>query len=254
MDTNLGKSYFWILIDLLVVAVIINLVFFVMPTIRHYGDSLYPTRTMTVSADGKTTVTPDTAVTSFSVVSRGKNPQDLATNNNEKVSAAIQFVKSQGIEAKDITTTGYNLSPDYQYDQQTQRSYITGYTLTQTVTVKIRKIEKVAVVIGGLTPLGVNQIGGVSFTIDEPEKYLTQARADAFAKAQKKAAEIAQESGVRLARIVNVGEYQGGPPPIPYYSMGMGGAKVAESTTPAPTIEPGSQEVTVSVTLTYELQ
>ena len=59
---------------------------------------------LTVSAEGKTVATPDTALTSFSVVSRGKNPEELADNNNQKVSAAIKFVKSQGVEDKDVKT------------------------------------------------------------------------------------------------------------------------------------------------------
>lgn len=255
MDINFGKSYFWILIDLLAIALIINLVFFVMPTIKHYGDSLYPVRTIMVSAEGKTTVTPDIANTSFSVVSRGKNPQDLADNNNQKVTAAIDFVKSQGVDAKDITTTGYNLSPDYQYDQQLQRSYITGYTLTQTVTLKIRDLKKVADIIGGLTPLGVNQIGGINFTIDDPETYLAKARSEAFTKAQKKAMDMAAANGVSLGRVMNVSEYQGGIP-YPYYANGTSGVmkEMAAPSVSAPTIEPGSQEVTINVSLTYELQ
>lgn len=249
-----AKSYFWVLLDLLIVGIIVNLVFFVMPAIKRYVDSPNGFRTLTVSGEGKTFVSPDVAYTSFAVVSRGKNPEELADNNNQKVAAAIAFVKGEGIEAKDIQTTGYNLSPDYKYDPQTERNFITGYTLTQTVSVKIRDLAKVAKIIGGLTPLGVNQIGGVSFSIDDPEQYLAQARAEAFKRARAKAEDMARQNGVKLGKIINFGEY-GGPPPIPYYRdftaskfLGAGG-EVA-----APLIEPGTQEIRVTASVTYELE
>jgi len=250
-----SKQYFWVLLDVLVVGIIINLAFFVMPAVNKFGNSLVPVRTMTVSAEGKTTVTPDLAEASFSVVSRGKNPTDLADTNDQKMSAVVQFLKSEGLADKDIKTTAYNLSPNYNYDPKLARNYITGYTLTQTVSVKMRDFKKVAEIIGGLTPLGVNQIGGISFTIEDQEKYLAAARADAFAKARAKAAEMASENGVWLGGIININESSS---PVPYYyprasSMSYGAAGAAPEVA-TPTIEPGSQEITDQVTLTYELK
>lgn len=254
MDTNKIKQYFWIVLTIFVGLLALNLLLFVMPTIKRFGDSLYPVRNLTVSAEGKTIVSPDIATTNFSVVSRGREPRAITEENNRIVSAAIEFVKSLGIEAKDIRTSGYNLSPDYEYDEVRRRSIIIGYTLTQTVTVKIRDLAKVAEVIGGLPPLGVNQIGGINFTVDDPDKFLTEARAEAFAKARAKAAEIAKASGVRLGRVVNVSEF-GGAPPIPFYGRfaeagGFGGDKAV----PPPTIEPGSEELRVQVSITYSLR
>jgi len=254
MDASKAKGYFWVLLNLVLAGMVVNLVFFVMPTIKKYGDSLYPVGSISVSAEGKAIATPDVAQVSFSVVSRGKNPEELADNNNQKVSAAITFVKSEGIDAKDIKTSGYSLSPDYQYDPKTERNFITGYTLTQTVNLKIRDLFKVAKVIGGLTPLGVNQIGGVNFTIDDPEKVMAQAREDAFARAKVKAAKMAEQGGVRLGRIISVGEYGSGP--TPYYGaaagkFGLGGEAMSVA---APTIEPGTEEIRVQVTITYALK
>ncbi|RJQ28582.1 DUF541 domain-containing protein [Candidatus Parcubacteria bacterium] len=255
MNTDRSKSYFWMLINLLIAGLIINLVFFVMPAVKAYRDSIWPVRTINVSAEGRAVATPDLAETSFSVVSKGRNPEELADNNNQKVSAAIEFIKSQGIDTKDVKTSGYNLSPDYRYDPKTERNFITGYTLTQTVNVKIRDLGKVAAVIGGLTPLGVNQIGGINFTIDDPEKLLGEARADAFRRAHEKAKTMAGQNGLRLGKIVNVNEFSGGPP-MPYFAakdmaMGMGGPEMMVA---RPTIEPGTQEITVNVSITYALR
>lgn len=250
---NKAKTYFWVLLDILIVGIILNLVFFVMPAIQRFGNSLAPTRTVTVSAEGKTTATPDLAEASFSVLSRGQNPADLADANNKKMSAVINFLKSEGLADKDIKTTAYNLSPDYKYEPKTERSIITGYTFTQTVSVKMRDFKKVPEIIGGLTPLGINQISGINFSVEEPEKFLAVARADAFGKAQAKAAEMAKENGVRLGRVVNISESQN--VPVPYYRMmSAPSAEVAVPSVNTPTIESGAQEVTAQVSLTYELE
>lgn len=253
MENFDSKKYFWILLNVLVAGIIVNLVFFVMPTIRQYGNSLSPSRAITVSAEGKTIASPDIAETSFSVVSQGKNPDELSSENNMKMSAVIQNLKSQGIDEKDIKTSGYNLSPDYQYDESTKRSYISGYTLKQTVLVKIRDLAKAAKVVGGVTPLGVNQIGGISFTVDDPEKFFSQARTDAFAKAQKKAKEMAAQNGARLGKVLSISEYQNAPIPYMMNERAFAGAGMSAPAA-LPTIEPGTQDVKVQVSVTYALE
>jgi len=246
------KKWFWILLSVFVAVLIVNVVFFVMPLLQKIGNGFYPSRTITVSAEGKTTASPDLAEISFSVVTQGQNPSTLSDNNNQKMNAVLQFVKSQAIADADIKTTGYDLSPNYQWDKNTQRNYITGYTLTQTVQVKVRDLSKVASVIGGLAPLGVNQIGGVTFTFADDEKVLMAARVDAFTKVLAKAKEMASEAGTSLGKIVNVSENNYIPGPRAMYSvtneaMGLGG------TATAPTIQPGTQEITDTVSITYEL-
>jgi uncharacterized protein len=248
-----AKNWFWGLLNgVLVVGMLLGLVG--LQALYKYQRSLYPARTINVSAVGEANVSPDVATLSFSVVSEGEDPEEIATENNEKINEAVEFVKSEGIEAQDIRTTGYNLSPRYEYDEKLRRSFITGYTLTQTVQVKVRDFEKVGTILGRLPELGINQIGSLQFDIDDPEVYLNRARKEAFDKARVKAELMAGQNGVKLGRVVNFSEYQSGPPgPIPYYAeaFGRGGDVAAVS---APKIEPGSQEVTVSVSVTYEIK
>jgi len=236
---------------LMVIGLVILYSFFFGP-IKKYSDSLMPVRTITVSAEGKVTVSPDIAKLSFSVVSEGANPKTLADNNIKQMNAAIDFVKSKGIDEKDIKTTQYNLSPRYSYDQKTGKSFIFGYTLTQTVLIKIRDLNKVAEVLAGLPPLGINQISSVSFDIDDPEKFLAGARSQAFDKAKAKAESMAGKNNVSLGEVVSFSEYQGYVP-VAYKNTlsmdaGAGAAPVA------PSIQPGSQEVTIQVSVTYGLK
>jgi len=219
--------------------------------VKKYSDSLMPVRTITVSAEGKVVVSPDIAKLSFSVVSEGANSKTLADNNIKQMNAAIDFIKSKGIDEKDIKTTQYDLSPRYNYDKNTGRSYIYGYTLTQTVLVKIRDLTEVAEVLAGLPPLGINQISSVSFDIDDPEKFLTDARNQAFDKAKIKAENMAEKNNVSLGEVINFSEYQGSVPVAYRNTLPMGaGGEVAALLQ----IQPGSQEVSIQVNVTYEIK
>jgi hypothetical protein len=219
-----------------------------------YANSLMPAKSVTVNAEGKVTVIPDIAKTSFSVVSHGSDVAKIVDENNKKINKAIEFAKSQGIDGKDIQTTQYNLSPSYIYDEKTRSSHISGYDMTQTVSLKIRDFSKIGNILSGLPSLGINQTGGISFEVDDPEKYLSEARDKAFDKAKDKAKEMAARNSVSLGKVINFYESQG-TSPIPYYGYGMGGAvESMKSSIAAPSIQPGSQEVTVQVSVTYEIK
>ena len=219
---------------------------------KKFGDSLFPTRTFSVSAEGKITVSPDIAKISFSVVSEGVNPKTIADENNKKMNVAIDFIKSQGIDEKDIKTTQYNLSPRYEYDEKTKKTFISGYTLTQNVLIKIRDLSKVAEVLGGLPDLGINQIGAISFEIDEPEKFLAEARNKAFDKADIKAKEMAEKNNIKIGKVINFSEYQNYAPV--YRGLEAMGKGRADAFPMLPQIQPGTEEVTVNVSVTYEIK
>ncbi len=252
---NESKFWFWVLLDSLLAALIISILGVGLPSLVRWAASVPPARTITVTAEGKTTATPDLAEISFSVVSTGQDPQTLQTSNTTKMNAALQFLASENIATSDIATTGYDLEPAYNYDNMTQRNYITGYTLTQTVTVKIHDLTNVATVLGGLAPLGVNQIGGVTFTFNDPDEFLAVARADAMNKAEAKAIQMASEAGTSLGEVVNVSENGIVPQPYPVYNMAAPMAAMgASSGASTPNIQPGSQDVTDNVTITYALR
>ena len=252
---NESKFWFWVLLDALLAALIIGVLGVGLPALAQWTASVPPARTIMVTAQGMTTATPDLAEITFSVVSTGQNPQTLQENNVSKMNAALEFLQAQNIATSDIATTGYDLEPSYNYDNTSQRNYITGYTLTQTVTVKIHDLTNVATVLGGLAPLGVNQIGGVNFTFNDPNEFVAVARADAMSQAEVKAQQMASEAGAALGEVVNVSENSIIPQPYPVYNMeassDLGAPGVAIAT---PNIQPGSQDVTDNVTITYALR
>ncbi len=248
---NEAKLWFWILIDALVAAVIIFGVTVAMPVLVLYGRSLAPSRTVTVTAQGKTTATPDLAELTFSVVTQGTAPQSLSNSNNAQMGSVMQFLEGQGIASSDVQTVSYDLQPNYQYPKTGTQGLISGYTLTQSVQVKIHDLTKVAAVIGGLAPLGVNQIGGVNFTFNDQTRFLAVARADALQKAWQMAEQMAAAEGELLGSAVSVTENSYIPVPRPMYAMASG---MSTAVAVAPTIQPGSEDITDTVTVTYGIR
>jgi uncharacterized protein YggE len=127
--------------------------------------------------------------------------------------------------------------------------------VTQSVDVKIRDFTKVGDIMGGVVTNGANQVGALSFTLDDPSTVQNQAEADAIAKAKVAAQTVAQAGGFRIGRLLNVQTGGGSPYPI-YAPEAAGGAMALSSaaTAPTPSIQPGSQEVDMTVTLQYEIQ
>ncbi len=219
--------------------------------VRAYERAIEPSsfRSFSVSAQGEAVAIPDVAQFTFSVITQGgEDIASLQTENTEKVNRAIDFVKSQGIETKDIKTQSFNIEP--RYDKESYRDII-GYTVRQSVVVKVRDFDKTGTILAGVVDSGANSVSQLSFTIDDPEMVQQEAREEAIKKAQKKAKQIAEATGFKLGRLLSLQE--GGYSPYPIYerafSLDAGGA-----TSPVPTIEPGSQEVIVSITLIYEIR
>jgi len=207
------------------------------------------TNTVSFSGTGKVLAKPDIAVIDLSIITDATTSKLAQDENSRKSTAVVNFLKSQGIDEKDIKTTGYNIYP--QYDYVTGRSVLRGYQVNETITVKVRDLNKTDDVLSGVVTAGANQIGQVNLTIDDPEALKTQAREDAIKDAKKKADDLKSELGIRLGRIVNFAEDSGGVPPI-YFAksaaVGMGGGG------PTPEIAVGENEISVTVTLTYQIR
>jgi uncharacterized protein len=203
--------------------------------------------TFDVTGTGKVSVKPDIASVSVGISATGptvKAAQDQINNVSNKVSQAL---KSLGIDPKDIETTNYNVNPEYDY---TNGQKIKGYASTTNLLVKVREIEKINQVIDTATANGANQVSGVNFEVDDKTKAENEARQKAVDEAKKKAEDAAKIAGFKLGRIVNYSENLGnfgGPVPMVRALDAKGNA---ENTTQ---VEPGSTDITVNVTLSYDL-
>lgn len=200
----------------------------------------------TVSGEGKITVTPDVAILNLGMTTK-KNTVKLAqAEANTVVNALTNAVKEFGVKETDIKTTNYSVYPDYDYNAGSNR--IVGYNVNINLSVTVRNIDSVNEILDKATTLGANTVGGIQFTVDEEKlKELTQeARKKAVEDAKIKASSLSTAAGMTLGKIVNIQE--GGNSPRPVYfaakdAVGMGGG--AE-------VQPGSTDITSTITLYYE--
>jgi uncharacterized protein YggE len=247
---------------------------------NSYGKSIPPSsfRSFTVSGEGKATAVPDIAEFNFQVVTEGdKDVTASQAANTAAMNKAIAFVKADGVADKDIKTESYDISPRYQtyncsptpisYNVQAVSgvesavssaavstcppSTIVGYTVNQSVDVKIRDFSKIGDIMNGVVKNGANEVGALSFTLDDPTVAQNEARTDAVTKAKAQAQAVAQASGFKIGRLLSVQESSGY---RAYNSPVTMMAAKSDSTAATASIQPGSQEVDITMTLQYEIE
>ena len=243
-----GRGLVWRLLALALVVYVGLLARNVHKQYAYIGRPESQRDTIAISAEGKVTAKPDIAAISIGVQTEKRTVSEAQDENTKRMNAIIEKMKSMGIAAEDIKTTNYNIWPAYDYVNG--RSVERGFTVSQSIDVKVRNLDLTGKVLAAAGELGANQIGGVNFTIDDPEELRQQARLEALDAAKKKAQALAQAAGVKLGKVVGFSESAGGALPIYYkaYAEGMGGG--GQTT---PDVQPGSQDVEVNVTVTYEI-
>lgn len=219
------------------------------------------TNVINITGTGEVLAIPDTGSFSFSVVEEGKTVATAQDASAKKVNTVIDAVKTFGVAEKDIKTDSYNSYPKYDYSSticvQTYPNYcppgkqvLIGYEVNQSVSVKIRKTADAGAVLTKVGSLGVSNISGLSFVIDDMNAVQSQARDKAVADAKSKADALAKTLGIKLKKIVNF--YESGNGPI-YYGMAAMEGKSADSAPVVPQIPTGENKITSNVTITYEV-
>lgn len=192
----------------------------------------------TVTGEGKVTVVPDTAIVNLGIQVEQANVKSAQSQANAVINKMISDLKSLGIKDKDIKTSNYSIYP--RYDKPN------SYQVNVSVSVTVRDLDKINQVIDTATADGANSVGGVQLTVDEDKQkeLLNQARSLAIKEAKTKAESLAQAAGMTLGKIINIQEGSNNPRPI--YALEMMKADSATN------IQPGSTDVTSSITLSYE--
>jgi len=209
------------------------------------GDS----QLLSVSATAKAESVQDMAIVTVGVVSEGLTAQAVKDQSSNKMNQVISFIKQSGIDDRDIKTSQFYISPKYSYNNQQQT--VVGYQANQTITVKVRKIDKssqqLQIIIDGAVTHGANQIQGIDFSFEDNDSLVQNARKQAIDKAIANARQIAKDAGLKLGRIVNVITSASGNPE-PMFTPNVALAKSTSSQ-----IELGSQEVFATVTVIFKI-
>jgi hypothetical protein len=203
-----------------------------------------------VTAEGEVRRKPDIAEITAGVTTQATTATQAMRDNSQRMAAVIAALKKSGVAERDIQTASISLSPQYRYGEN-QPPQLVGYQASNQVQVRFRDIARSGSVLDALVSQGANQVNGPSFTLDDPESALDEARTAAIVKARQRANLYASAAGLKVKRILAISEAgQGAPPPYPMPAMRMAAAKESADTA----IEPGESKLTVSVNVSFELE
>jgi hypothetical protein len=203
-----------------------------------------------VTGVGKVTVIPDVAIVSMGVQAQASTVAGAQQQAASSMTAVMSALKTNGVADKDIATLGYSIIPVYSYNPTTGKQTLEGYSVTNTVNVKIRNVGNAGVVIDAAAVAGGDNtiVNSVTLTVDQPEQYNDAARTAAVADAANRAKQLANLSGVKLGKATYINEtLTNTPQTISFDTSG----KVAPSvTTP---ISPGETEITLTIQIIYSI-
>lgn len=204
-------------------------------------------RSITVTGHGTVKVTPDVADLWLGVQTTADTGRQAMSTIGTKSEQLVSQLKELGIAADDIQTSELSLYPNYGQNGRT----INGYTASVSVSVRARQIDGIGALLDSIQGLVGEEltIGGISFSYDDPEAVLQQARVAALENARARAEQYAAAAGTEVGEIVKIVETPSGGA-IPYYAEER--AEYAADAA-AVAIEPGSQELAVDVTVVYAM-
>jgi uncharacterized protein YggE len=206
-----------------------------------------------VNGTGSVTVVPDIGLVSIGVEVTRPTVADARAEAAGSIDAVRASLQQNGVADNDIATQFFNIQPQYGNPQPVEgpgTPTITGYTVTNTLNVEVRQLDTISAVVDGAVSAGGNavRVNNVSFVVDQPERYQTEARNKAVADARAKAEQLAQLAGVDLGDARAVTEIAGSNPPEPRL------ASAASQGAADTSLSPGQTEVTLTVSVIYDLK
>lgn len=202
---------------------------------------------ITVSGTGRVSAQPDQAVISIGVQFTAPTLGEATKQANDAMTKTLDAIKAQGIDPKEIQTSNYTVSPVMSY-KEGEPSRVTGYQVTNIVSVKVKQLDKLGQVLDAGMGAGANYLGGVFFGVADPSPYETDARTAAVQDATKIAQTLATAAGVKLGNVVSITEgVINLPQPIP-----AGRIFAADAASAGP-VETGSMDITTNVDMVFEI-
>jgi uncharacterized protein len=231
-----------------------------------------PANAVVVIGSGEATSTPDIARITLGVEAQNGNPEAAVSEVNKKMKAVIEVLKKKGIADKDVRTANLNIfmvetPPHYPMPMpMSEPAPMPGppgmppatakappvFRASNSVLITLRQLDKVGDTLGAAIQAGANQAWGITFEMDDPKPLRAKARAKAVEDARARAEELARASGVKLGRVLSIGEMGGSepqPPGVPGFQMGYARAEAMQSVP----IERGEITLTQNVRVTFEL-
>lgn len=214
------------------------------------------TSRITVTGEGEMNVAPDMALLNLAVVREADTARDALNQNNEAMEKVLSAMKEAGVEPRDLQTGGFNIQPRYIYPDNKNgltQPKISGYSVSNSLSVRVRDLNKLGAILDTSVTLGVNQGGDVTFVNDNPSATITEARKRAVADALAKAKTLTDAAGVGLGDVLEMNEISRRPMPVPMMRGKMVAMEAAPQADSVP-MSAGENTYHVSVTMTFALK
>lgn len=197
---------------------------------------------ITVVGTGTADVVPDVADLSFGVRSQASTASDALAANASAMKAVLDALEDAGISKEDLQTTEVSLYPETADDGRT----VTGYSASSTVAATVRKLGDAGKVVDAAVRAGANDVYGPSLHPSDTDAQYREAVDKAFDDARAHAEAIADKAGLSLGAPTAIAEGGGYLPGPVTYDRAVAGAEMAS-------VEPGTQQVTASLTVTFAI-
>ena len=218
-----------------------------------FAEPMMP-RMISVSGEAKEDVAPDQAVLSGQLVSRDKKLETAKTANDKLAERVLAVAKQFEIPKEKVSASNVYISPEYTYNNKTNKQELIGYIVTRNLSITMDKLEIHERVLSALIENGIEQVNGVSFSISNPEARMDKLRVKAVQNARARAQMLAEAAGAKLGKVFSINTAGSVPPqPMPMMARAMmAKADMAESSV-APSL-PGMNTLSESVSVTFELE
>jgi uncharacterized protein len=204
-----------------------------------------------VNGVGTVDVQPDVAILTLGVEAQAATVAEAQSQASDAIDKVIASLKANGVADKDIQTQYYNINKVTRWDDKGQVETVLGYRVSNTVTIKIRAIDKAGEIIDAVALAGgdLTRIDGISFTLDDATQAVQEARQKAMNDAKAKAQQISTLSEVTLGKVTYVSENSYTPYPVRGSVVPAAGSMDSAKTV----ISPGELQVTVNVQVAYAI-
>jgi uncharacterized protein YggE len=200
-----------------------------------------------VNGSGRVVVVPDLALLNLGVEASAQTVEQARDQAATAMAEVMAVLTGNGIQMKDIQTQYFNIQPEYVWNDFTKRREITGYRVTNALSVKARDMEGLGALLDRVADAGDDlvRINNISFTTETPEKYSGQAREAAVKDAMSKAQQFAALTGVALGKLIYIAESGSNVPIVRDYAERS--LSIESGAAPPTPIVPGEMDVTIYV-------
>lgn len=224
-----------------------------LPSVLSYAEPVSATtpfvETLSVSGLAKVKLTPDRAVFTISVETSAKTVGEAVQQNNGKIEQVIAALKKAGATEQEIQTSNFSIFPQQEFTEN-RRPRVVGYQVSNSLTVTRATVSDAGKLLQAAVDAGANQAGGLSLVVSDLSRGREEGLQRAFQDAKAKAETLAKAAGRTVGRALSISEGIMSAPPSPLFGRTMAAeAKFAEVP-----VSPGTEEISFTVSVTFELR